>query len=710
VTASLAEALTDSGRLAALRRTNLLDTPAEEAFDRLARLATRLLDAPVALVSLVDADRQFFKAAIGLAEPWSSARQTPVSHSYCQYLLVSGGPLVIDDARLDPRVRDNPAIVELAFVAYLGIPLVTSDDHVLGAFCVIDHRPRHWSAEEVAALQDLAASVMTEIELRADAQARQHVEEFLAEHSRRLQHALEATADAVVITDANLDRPGPEIVYANRAFGQLTGYRVEELVGRSPRILQGPMTDPTVLRSLGERLAAGKSWAGEAVNYRKNGSPYLVRWQIVPMQNPAGRITHWMSTQREVTAERELERRLAETEASFQALLERVPAVVYTASPESPNAFTYISPQVQAMLGERPEDCIGNPGVWDRWLDPRDADRVRAQCERTNDTGEPFVAEYRVRPRDGQLRWVRDEAVLVCDVLGRPRFWQGILTDVTPARELAERLATALEREQDAAERLAAALERERAAAEQLAVALERERAASERLRALDEMKTTFLQAVSHDLRTPLTTVLGSALTLQRRYATLAPSDVTDLLGRLAANARKLSRLLEDLLDLDRLTRGTLTPRWQLVDLGQLVQRVVTEADMPEDHTVIVDAPTLEVAVDAPKVERIVENLLVNAARHTAPGTTIWVRVGAHPGAALLVVEDDGRGVPSDARERIFQPFQHGHTHSSHAPSTGIGLALVAQFAALQGGRAWVQDRPGGGASFRVLLPRTPQP
>jgi PAS domain-containing protein len=127
---------------------------------------------------------------------------------------------------------------------------VTSDDNVLGAFCVIDHRPRHWSAGEVAALQDLAASVMTEIELRADAQARQHVEEFLAEHSRRLQHALEATADAVVITDANLDRPGPEIVYANRAFCQLTGYRVEELVGRSPRILQGPKTDPNVLRSL----------------------------------------------------------------------------------------------------------------------------------------------------------------------------------------------------------------------------------------------------------------------------------------------------------------------------------------------------------------------------------------------------------------------------------------------------------------------------
>jgi signal transduction histidine kinase len=289
------------------------------------------------------------------------------------------------------------------------------------------------------------------------------------------------------------------------------------------------------------------------------------------------------------------------------------------------------------------------------------------------------------------VRWVRDEAVLVRGGDGRPLFWQGILTDITGTRLLSARLAEALDREQEAAQQLTAALERERAAAEHL--------------RAVDEMKTTFLQAVSHDLRTPLTTVLGIALTLERRAAGLPAGEVADLLHRLSGSARKLDGLLGDLLDLDRLARGTLAPRRQAIDLGELTRRVVDDAGVNDEHTVVVDAPTVRIAVDAPKVERIVENLLVNAARHTEAGTTIWVRVQPQNDGALLAVEDEGPGVPAELRQQIFQPFHQGRNVADHAPGSGIGLALVAQFASLHGGRAWVQDRPGGGASFRVFLP-----
>jgi signal transduction histidine kinase len=261
------------------------------------------------------------------------------------------------------------------------------------------------------------------------------------------------------------------------------------------------------------------------------------------------------------------------------------------------------------------------------------------------------------------------------------------------------------------AERLAEALDREQEAAHQFAAALERERAAAEHLRAVDEMKTTFLQAVSHDLRTPLTTILGIALTLEHRAAGLPASDLADLLHRLSGNARKLDRLLGDLLDLDRLARGTLTPRRQPVDLGALVHRVVDDAGVRDEHPVVVDAPPLLLAADAPKLERIIENLLVNAAKHTPSGTPIWVRLRAtDDGGVLLAVEDEGPGVPAQLREQIFQPFRQGRTIADHAPGSGIGLALVAQFAGLHGGRAWVQDRPGGGASFRVFLPDTPSP
>jgi signal transduction histidine kinase len=331
---------------------------------------------------------------------------------------------------------------------------------------------------------------------------------------------------------------------------------------------------------------------------------------------------------------------------------------------------------------------------------------VADECERTNQTGEPFSAEYRMRTRDGEVRWVRDEAVLVRGGDGRALFWQGILTDITAIRLTAARLAQALDHEQEAAQQLAAALDCEQDTAQQLAAALERERATAEHLRAVDEMKTTFLQAVSHDLRTPLTTILGIALTLERGGAGGLPAEeAADLLHRLSSNARKLDGLLGDLLDLDRLARGTLTPRRQTVDIGALTRRVVEDAGVNDEHAVVVDAPTVRIAVDAPKVERIMENLAVNAAKHTQTGTTIWVRVQRQRDGVLLLVEDEGPGVPAALREQVFQPFHKGRNIADHAPGSGIGLALVAQFASLHGGRAWVQDRPGGGASFRVFLP-----
>jgi hypothetical protein len=154
-------------RVAELRRSGLLDSPAEESFDRLTRLTATVLNVPVALVSLVDSDRQFFKSCLGLAQPWASERQTPLSHSFCQHVVQSRRPLVISDAREDPLLRDNAAIRDLGVIAYAGAPLITPDGHVLGTLCAIDHKPRHWTTEQVDILCNLAGSVLSEIQLHA---------------------------------------------------------------------------------------------------------------------------------------------------------------------------------------------------------------------------------------------------------------------------------------------------------------------------------------------------------------------------------------------------------------------------------------------------------------------------------------------------------------------------------------------------------------
>lgn len=158
--------LDDPERRAAVQRSALLDSPPDEAFDRATRLASRLLDAPVALMSIVDVDRQFFKSQVGLPEPWASERETPLDHSFCQHVVRSGTTLDVADSTRDPRVRGNLAIADLGVAAYLGVPLRDGDGRILGSFCVISHEPREWTPEERQVLADLAEQVRTELRLR----------------------------------------------------------------------------------------------------------------------------------------------------------------------------------------------------------------------------------------------------------------------------------------------------------------------------------------------------------------------------------------------------------------------------------------------------------------------------------------------------------------------------------------------------------------
>jgi GAF domain-containing protein len=160
-----AAAVHDSDRLDALQATGLLDSDVTPSFDRLARVAAHVLNAPVALVSLVDSDRQFFKSCLGLPEPWASRREAPLSHSFCQHAVASREPLLVDDSREHELLRDNLAIRDMGVIAYAGIPLIDADGHALGTLCVIDSQPRHWTTHQVQLLGDLAASVVTEISL-----------------------------------------------------------------------------------------------------------------------------------------------------------------------------------------------------------------------------------------------------------------------------------------------------------------------------------------------------------------------------------------------------------------------------------------------------------------------------------------------------------------------------------------------------------------
>jgi PAS domain S-box-containing protein len=339
----------------------------------------------------------------------------------------------------------------------------------------------------------------------------------------------------------------------------------------------------------------------------------------------------------------------------------------------------YMSPRYEEWFGYTAEERMNLPALWEQLLHPDDREQAVAQSRAAEASGEPYAADYRMVGRDGTVRWIRDEAALATADDGTPMFWLGVMLDITQRKRHERELAGALELEQQAVQRL----------------------------RQADDMKNTFLTAVSHDLRTPLAAILGSAITLeQEEELGLSPEDRRALIRTVAVRARKLSRLLTDLLDMERLTRGVVEPNLKKTDLGPVVTRLVEESDLACDgRSLHVECRSVEAIVDVSLVERIVENLLTNAAKYAPSGADVWVRLQLADGGALLAIEDDGPGVPVELRESLFRPFERGPSANPQSPGVGVGLSLVTRFAELHGGMAWVEDRDGGGASFRVWFP-----
>jgi two-component system, sensor histidine kinase and response regulator len=402
----------------------------------------------------------------------------------------------------------------------------------------------------------------------------------------------------------------------------------------------------------------------------RDGRIVWFRDEAVLVRDDSGEPVYWQGAMMDITATKEAEAQRAEAEERYRALIEQNPTITYINAVGGPVTTLYISPQTADVLGYAPQDWYDDPELWGTIVHPDDRERSMVSVDRPRD------AVYRIIAKDGRTVWVHDQARLITDDEGRPKYWHGVLLDITEQRR-----------------------------SEQLETDLVSERAASEQLRAADEMKNTFLQAVSHDLRTPLAAILGLAVTLEREDLNLDTDETRDMARRIAQNARKLDGIVSDLLDLDRLSRGIVEPFFESVDVGALVREMVANVELATDRQLRLETEPTVIPADVAMVERIVENLLGNAVKHTPKGARIWARAKPVDGGALIVVEDDGPGVPPDEREGIFEAFRQG---SEHASGAGVGLALVARFAALHDGRAWVQDREGGGASFQVFLSDRP--
>ncbi|HEX2201909.1 MAG TPA: GAF domain-containing protein [Longimicrobium sp.] len=696
-------AVRDLARVAAVRATGLLDAPAEPAFERLTRLAVRLLRVPAAFLSLVDEERDFYMASTGFREPLASSREL-AGRTFCHYTLAGATPerpLVIDDTRAHPEYREVPTVRTLGVAAYVGVPLVVSGQPI-GSFCAIDTEPHPWTEAEVEVLREMAASAQREIELRLA------LEEARRAYRER-EEFLSATTDGVY----TIDRDG-RILFANRAAAEQLGYAPEEMVGRVAHpLFHHSRPDGTPLPDaecpISRAAREGRTVRVEdEVLWRKDGSSFPVAYSSSPVRRGGeviGAVVRFtdISEQRRAAEGMQL---LAESgrvlvmSLELEETLEGVARVAIPGLAEMVMVDVVEDGAVRRVAATHGDSRAAALFQEARFHPPRLGDG--GPQARVIETGESLLVREIDDAWIGTLGRGEEHAALVRELAPRSLL-------VAPLKARGEVLGTV------AFVRTAARPpfdEADRALAEELgrraALAVENARlydAARRATRARDDM----LGVVSHDLRNPVHSIfMSSAFLLD-----LLPPEMAIERTQAAVikrSAERANRMIQDLLDITHIEAGRLSLEREPCLAASIAAEALEQAGIAAaDAGVALARGPMDGGVvwaDRDRVLQALGNLIGNALKFTPPGGRVTVSASCAEGCARIAVADTGPGIAPAQIPHLFDRYWQGNRADRRG--VGLGLSIVRGIAEAHGGRVEVESEPGAGTTFTLVLPSAP--
>lgn len=401
---------TSAPPLSASSRYDILDSPPEEGFDRLAEVAAFLFDAPIALVSLIDldADRQWFKACIGLG-----ARETGLDVSFCIHAVRSEQTLVVEDATEDSRFADNPLVTgEAGIRFYAGAPLVTPNGTAVGTLCVIDTEPRSPTDGQIQQLERLAATVVDELELRREATRRHRAEE-------QVRRIVEHAQPIVFMVDANgtlLLSEGRDLEGLGLQSGEAVGQSIHDLYAEHPQVLHG----------------IEQALNGATVEQTVQIGDHVFEVSCAPYCDEEGNVCGCLGMASDVTQEAEARQHLKENEMQMRALANSVPGVIYDFYPNGNGGYTsnFIGAQAEPLLGISPDP---EETFFERFV-CRIPDAHRGSfigsVQEAVESVEPWDMTFPFVKPDGTEIWLRGRSAPVREANGSHRF-HGVLLDMT---------------------------------------------------------------------------------------------------------------------------------------------------------------------------------------------------------------------------------------------------------------------------------------
>ncbi|WP_331344044.1 PAS domain S-box protein [Cellvibrio sp. UBA7661] len=644
----------ENERLAYLHNLAILDTPREQSFDDLTQLAASICATPVALVSLIDAERQWFKSCMGL-----DGTETHRDLAFCAHAILEPDTLlVVEDTHQDPRFCDNPMVLGEPHIRfYAGAPLVTTDCLALGTLCVVDYQPRQLDQAQIQALKLLAGQVMQLLQLREANNTLGQERRIAQEREDRLQSMVSNFPGAVYRCENNSRW---SMLFMSAAVESLTGYPAKDFLGDDAL----SMTDithsddvPVIYELVQEALAQHRSFH---LIYRLQHADQSWRWVEevgCGVFDEQGEIRFidgfiWDITTAEVTR-----KEIALSEQKLSTLYTQAPVGIIL-NDLSDGRFLDCNPEFPRLTGYSVDEILTMTYV--DLTPPEYQESDKRELQNLVESGRYGPYEKHYIHKNGQLIPVLLNGVLTETPTGEQHIWT-FIQDIT-----------------------------------------ERKR--------IEQMKNEFVSAVSHELRTPLTAISGSLGLIASGMLGDLPSTIRNMVDIAHKNSLRLTLLINDLLDMEKILAGKMEFNMKEQALLPILENSLESNKAYADTFGIrlelrTPAADLRVRVDAQRLQQVLANFISNAVKFSPSGGQVELELSQQGEWARIAVVDHGPGISEEFRARIFQKFsQADSSDSRQRGGTGLGLAISKSFVEKMQGKIGFESELGKGAAFFALF------
>lgn len=630
-------------RLKALHDLAILDSPREQSFDDVALVAMHVCEVPIAVVSLVDKERQWFKSCLGL-----DATETSRDLAFCAHaILTPDDILVVEDATKDERFFDNGLVTGAPFIRfYAGAPLVTSSGMALGTLCVIDSKPRTLTNEQLNVLKALARQVIQLLRLRSAHDVIQQKEQLLSSLLKNFPGAAYRCEN-----DANWTA-----LYLSDAVEQLTGYPPQKFLHGNKLSFTELMHPSDVMRMNEVSAQAIQNKTSFELEYRikrADGNWRYVHEIGCGVFNKEGQLECIDGFIWDIQARIDSDNEKSAMANKLAQLFETAPIGILLVKDDG--QILASNPEFNKMLGYSEAELKGL-GFLD--LTPEEYWRKsNIILEQIKATGRFDAVEKVYRHKNGEHIPVEISGSLINIHEGSGQIWWTLVKDI---------------REQ----------------------------------KRIDQMKSEFISTVSHELRTPLTSISGSLGLIVSNVLGALPDKVKSMLDIAYKNSQRLSLLINDLLDMEKLIAGKMFFDMNNQSVASLTQQVIAEnksyADKYSVSFVLKDSvPNARIFIDAFRFQQILNNFLSNAAKYSPAQGQVDIAIEEVNGWIRISVSDYGQGIPEVFKSRIFQKFsQADSSNTREKGGTGLGLAISKELVERMNGNIGFHSEQGKGACF----------